>query len=225
MSNHLLIISSICLPLICLFWLREEVNLEYRAGNTILHEVTWKSSWVLRYGKQNVSCGWNEYPYSLLWCSDLWPQPPGDTINFLWTFAADLFAIITCILCVMTCLLVVMNSRERWSRSAGQQGAESCTLALFVGLATCSVSPPLLSPPVQGPYYRINASQAATLREVTISKFTFCLHQINRTNQQTSPCSSTAGSSLWTICGSSARSIWFCSFMHADTCQYRHLRH
>lgn len=67
----------------------------------------------------------------------------------------------------MTCLRVVMNRPERWSRSAGQQGAESCTITLYAGLSTCGVCmcppPNLTSTPPLGPDQSINASQAAVL--------------------------------------------------------------
>lgn len=69
-----------------------------------------------------------------------------------------LFAVISCIPHVMTYLCVVMNRPECWSRSAGQQGAESCKLTLSVGLSASSAPPP--------PNHRdrsINALQAVAL--------------------------------------------------------------
>lgn len=74
-----------------------------------------------------------------------------------------LFVVIRYIPHVMTCLRVVMNRPERWSRSAGQQGAESCSITLYVGLSTCGVPPPSLRLPPLGPDQSINASQAAAL--------------------------------------------------------------
>lgn len=74
----------------------------------------------------------------------------------------------------MTCLRAVMNGPERWSRSAGQRGAERCRIPLHVGSSTCDVStpPPHITPasssihpppstPPLGPDQSINASQAA----------------------------------------------------------------
>lgn len=59
----------------------------------------------------------------------------------------------------------VMNCPKHWSRSEGQLGAGSCTLALFVDLPTCSTPPsvPLPRPPLLGPYHSINGSEAAEL--------------------------------------------------------------
>lgn len=97
--------------------------------------------------------------------SDLWPQSITKAESFLLT-SAVLFVVVVVISYipgVMTCLRVVMNRPERWSRSAGQQGAESCTITLYAGLSTCGVSPPRLTSPPLGPDQSINASQAAVL--------------------------------------------------------------
>lgn len=72
-----------------------------------------------------------------------------------------LFAVISCIPHVMTCLCVVMNRPECWSRSAGQQGAESCKLTLSVGLSAWSAPPP--APQSPGQDQSINALQAVAL--------------------------------------------------------------